>query len=106
MKQLLLLAMMMCALVTVSAQTRKISGHVLDDKTGNPFAGVSITQSGTTNGTTTDRNGNFNLQIPSTGKVILNITYSGYASQDVTINKQTTITVRMTEDVKQLSDVV
>jgi TonB-linked SusC/RagA family outer membrane protein len=107
MKQLLLLAMMMCALVTtVSAQTRKISGQVLDDKTGNPFAGVSVTQSGTTNGTTTDRNGNFNLQIPSTGKVILNITYSGYASQDVTINKQTTITVRMTEDVKQLSDVV
>ena len=99
--------MMMCALIaTVSAQTRKISGQVLDDKTGNPFAGVSVTQSGTTNGTTTDENGKFSLQIPTTGKIVSNISFSGYVNQSVTINKQANIIVKMSEDVKQLSDVV
>jgi len=98
---------MTCALATnVSAQTRKISGQVFDDKTGNPFPGVSVMQSGTTNGTITGENGKFSLEIPATEKVILNISYSGYASQALTINRQTSITVRMTEKVSQLSDVV
>src|SRR6185437_11282758 len=107
MKRLLFLTIMTCALATnVSAQTRKISGQVFDDKTGNPFPGVSVMQSGTTNGTITGENGKFSLEIPATEKVILNISYSGYASQALTINRQTSITVRMTEKVSQLSDVV
>ncbi|KAA9041210.1 TonB-dependent receptor [Ginsengibacter hankyongi] len=107
MKKFLLLSMLMCAVFsTVSAQTRKITGQVLDDKTGNPFSGVSIVENGTNNGTTTDQNGRFSLNIPAQGKVVLNVTHTGYVDQTITVNKQTTLTITLAEEVKQLSDVV
>ena len=69
MKKFLLLSMLLCMVVaTAFAQTRKISGRVTDDKSGNPIMGASIMESGTSHGTTTNQDGKFTLTIPQ-GKV-------------------------------------
>lgn len=105
-KDLILLMLAWFAATSICAQTRKISGQVLDDKSGNPFSGVSITESGTNRGTITDHDGKFSLDIPTQGKVTLEVTYTGYTSQKIVVNRQNTIVIRLTEETKQLSDVV
>ena len=107
MKKNSLLLLLMCLISTaLFSQTRTISGRVLDDKTSNPLPGVSIVENGTTNGTTTGQDGRFTLDLRTSGKAILDITNTGYNEQNITIDKETNITVRLSASSKQLSDVV
>ncbi|NNK27609.1 MAG: TonB-dependent receptor, partial [Flavobacteriaceae bacterium] len=67
--------------VTVVAQGT-VSGVILDSEINTPLPGASIIEKGTTNGTTSDFNGNFRLNTQnSTGE--LEITYVGYATQTI-----------------------
>lgn len=65
------------ASVAIAQQTIAVSGKVSDSKDGSPLIGVSVTVKGTTNGTSTDGNGNFTLRAPQ-GSTLL-FTYVGYA---------------------------
>ncbi|MFD2872481.1 SusC/RagA family TonB-linked outer membrane protein [Mucilaginibacter ximonensis] len=76
---------------------------IVRDATGQPLIGVSVMIKGTTNGTTTNVNGQFSLQA-NIGDV-LSFTYLGYISKDVTVSAPS-ITVVLDEDSKQLSEVV
>lgn len=60
-----IVSLFVCALACVSiyAQTQKVSGTVLDAKTGETLIGVSVLESGTTNGVVTDLDGNFTLNV-------------------------------------------
>src|SRR5688572_24729167 len=62
------------------AQTRTVTGRVLDNQ-GNPIPFATITEAGTTRGTSADANGNFTLTISEGGR--LNISSAGYTSQTV-----------------------
>ncbi|MDP4284877.1 MAG: TonB-dependent receptor [Bacteroidota bacterium] len=107
MKKFLMLSVLLWFFIsTVSAQTRKISGQVLDDKTGSPLTDVSVMESGTSHGTLTDQNGRFNLDVPTKGRVKLDISHTGYTDQQVDLGNQTSITVKLVQEVNQLSDVV
>ena len=66
--------------LSVMAQTR-VSGVVLDE-TGEPAIGASVIVEGTTTGTATDLDGNFELTLPA-GKKSLVISYMGYKTQTV-----------------------
>src|SRR3546814_21077775 len=57
------------------SQPRKVSGTI-SDEFGEPMIGVSITESGTTNGYVTDVNGNFELEVAA--DAVLAISYTGY----------------------------
>ena len=96
---LLMLAMVFFAL-DVSAQTT-INGHVKDD-TGEGIIGASVMVKGTTNGTVTDFDGNFQLKC-ETGATLV-ITYIGFVPQEVKAKNNLDITLR--EDVAQLNEVV
>jgi len=87
------------------AQTRKISGTVQGDN-GAVIAGASITVKGTTKGTTTNNDGKFSIDVPSSGKAILVINSIGFGSQEVAISNQTDLSIKLTSDSKQLEDVV
>jgi TonB-linked SusC/RagA family outer membrane protein len=107
MKKFFMLLMLMCFIAaSVFAQTRKISGQVLDDKTNNALIGASIMENGTDHGTLTDGNGRFSLDIPVRSKVTLTVSHAGYVEQQINIGKQNSLLVRLVEEVNQLSDVV
>lgn len=86
-----------------SDQNVKVKGNV-KDVNGEPLIGVSILVRGTANGTVTDINGNFSLQVPKGS--VLEISYVGYVTQTVTITGTTPVNILMKEDSEQLDEVV
>ena len=63
--------------------TIQVKGQVLDN-TGVPVIGANVVVKGTTNGTITDLDGNFTLEVPQ--GAVLSITYVGFTEQTVTVN--------------------
>ncbi len=63
-------------------QTKTVTGQVVDE-TGEPVIGASVVVEGTTNGTITDFDGRFALQVPSGKKVV--ISFVGYVPQTIVI---------------------
>ena len=84
-------------------QKRVITGNVVDSK-NQPLPGVNILVEGTTNGTQTDFDGNFQIQI-SEGAVLL-FSYLGMLSQSVTVGDKSEINITMKEDAASLDEVV
>lgn len=86
------------------AQDRKtITGKIVDTN-GEPIIGANIVEKGTTNGTITDINGNFTLEVPE--KSILLVSYIGYAPREVTVGNQLNINIKLNEDTEVLDEVV
>ena len=81
----------------------KVSGTITD-KSGEPIIGANVVIKGTTNGTITDIDGNYALDVPVSA--ILQISYIGYLTQDVPVNGKQQINVRLVEDTQQLDEVV
>ena len=80
-----------------------VSG-VVTDEFGQPLPGSTVQVKGTTNGTTSDFDGNFVINAEATDVLI--ISYLGYSTQEVEVNGRATINVELKEDATQLDDVV
>jgi len=89
-------------LLSVSAQ-QQVSGSVTDAE-GVPLAGANIVEKGTTNGTQTDFDGNFSIEV--TEEAVLAVSYIGFATKEVPVNGQTNISVSLEEDAAGLEEVV
>ncbi|KMM33962.1 TonB-dependent receptor [Parabacteroides goldsteinii] len=87
---------------TVSS-TKKISG-VVKDETGEPVIGANVVVKGTTNGTVTDMNGRYSLEVPEGG--VLQISYIGYNTQEVKVGSGDVVNVSLREDSEALDEVV
>ena len=89
--------------LAVTQQTAKIKGTILDAKNGEPIIGANVLVKGTTNGTITDFDGNYELEAP-VGST-LTVSFIGYKTIEVkaTAEKQT---IRLTEDTETLDEVV
>lgn len=90
--------------IKVSAQGNAVTGRVSDEK-GELLIGVSIQEKGTSNGTITDANGQYNLKL-MTKNPILTVSYVGFKSQELKVGKQKVIDVVLAEDVSALDEVV
>lgn len=82
---------------------RKITGKVTD-KTGEPIIGANVVVKGTSNGTISDVDGNYVLEVPDAASI--QISYIGYLSQDISIGNQKQINIRLIEDTQNLEEVV
>jgi len=89
---------------TSMAQVKTITGKVTSSEDGGPLPGASIKVKGTTQGTSTDSNGSFTLQVPQSNAVLI-INLLGYATQEVSVGSKTTINVSLASDSKQLEEV-
>ena len=89
---------------TVAADQQAVSGTVKDD-TGSGIPGVSILEKGTTNGTVTDVNGNFTLNVQGANPVLV-FSYIGMVSQEVAVSGQSKINVTMKADYIGIEEVV
>lgn len=83
-----------------------ITGTVLDGDSGSPLPGASVVVAGTTNGTATDFDGNFTLDVPQSSGV-LKVTYIGYVGQDVSFTSAGNVgEITLNPDTQQLEGVV
>ena len=89
--------------IDISQQDTKVTG-VVEDEFG-PVAGASVVIKGTTNGTMTDMDGHFTLEGVKKGDII-QISFIGFATQDIPYTGQTTLNVKMQEDTQKLDEVV
>src|SRR5690606_4680648 len=69
-----------------------------------PLAGATVLEKGTSNGTTTDFDGNFTITTES--DAVLEISYLGYKTQEVAVDGRSEINVQLSPDATLLEDVV
>ncbi len=105
MKKLLLVAVAALFSVVLYAQNIKVKGKVTDES-GNPLQGASITEKSSGRGTESDKNGNFEINVPGKGKVSITISYVGYASQTASTDGVKPLNVQLAKDSDKLDDVV
>ncbi|WP_293299371.1 SusC/RagA family TonB-linked outer membrane protein [Pedobacter sp. UBA4863] len=86
-------------------QTRAISGKVIDVGDAGILVGVSVKVKGTTNGTITNQDGLFQLNVKSTDKTLV-FSLMGYITQEVPITALIKYDVSLAQDTKQLETVV
>ena len=82
-----------------------LKGVVLDGANNQPLPGVNVLVTGTTNGTTTDFDGNFTLTNIKKGEKI-SFSYIGFTDETLIYENQKTITITLKEDQRELKDVV
>jgi TonB-linked SusC/RagA family outer membrane protein len=82
-----------------------VTGKVTAQDDGSSLPGTNILIKGTTIGTVTDADGNYNIVVPS-GDAILVFSSIGYATQEIPVNGKSVINVALEVDVKTLSEVV
>ena len=103
-KLMLLLACLFVGIGLVTAQTQKVTGVVISEEDGQPVVGASVLVKGTTLGTITDVDGNFNLSnVPSSAKT-LQISYIGMQTQEVVIKPSLKVVLKA--DAQKLDEVV
>lgn len=82
----------------------QVSGTVTGEG-GMPLAGVNVIQKGTSNGTTTNFDGNFSLNLAPGNQTIV-FSYLGYLTKEVVVDSQTQISVTLEEDSEALDEVL
>ena len=87
----------------VVQQKQKVSGRVVD-ASGEPIIGATIKEKGTSNGTISDFDGNFVLEVSPSS--VLEISYIGYQSQSVTSDGSQPLSITLKEDTQTLEEVV
>lgn len=87
---------------TLAFAQNRVTGTV-KDKTGMPLPGVNVLEKGTTNGSITDVDGKYIINVEK-GKTLL-FSYIGFTTQEVTVNKSQ-IDVTLQEDLQALDEVV
>ena len=88
---------------TTSQAPRKITG-IITDENGEPIIGANIVEKGTTNGTITDIDGRFSLDVAD--KSVLIVSYIGYDTQTISVTSKSSYNIKLAEDTKALEEVV
>ena len=88
---------------TIALQDIKVTGKITGDN-GEPLSGVSVSIKGTSLGTTSDNYGNFTLTAPEKSKLV--VSYIGYQGQEISVNSQSVINIKLVASNKTMDEVV
>jgi TonB-linked SusC/RagA family outer membrane protein len=88
---------------SLAFQDIKITGKITGPQ-GEALPGVSVSLKGSAIGTTTDNNGNFTLTVPEKGTLL--ISYIGYQDQEISVNSQSVINIKLATSSKSMDEVV
>ncbi len=99
---LLIAAMMICTTVLALAQEMKVHGTVIDKGFDEPVMGATVLEVGTTNGTTTDLDGNFELTVKQGATI--QVSYIGYTT--VRMEAKPEMNIEISEDAEMMEEVV
>lgn len=85
-------------------QKKNLVQGVVTDENGEPIIGANVVEKGTTNGTVTDLDGKFTIEVSENG--VLQISYIGYAMTELRPSKEANLNVKLREDALQMDEVV
>ncbi|HEX8039562.1 MAG TPA: TonB-dependent receptor [Chryseosolibacter sp.] len=101
---ILVIALLMLASLPSYGQAFQVSGTVNDDA-GQPLPGVSILEKGTANGTTTDSEGKYSINVAGQNSVLV-VSFIGFQTQEINVGSRSSINLSLAPDVKALDEVV
>ncbi len=102
---LMSLVLMFTFLTGALAQNRTVSGRITDRSTNSGLPGVTVLLKGTTNGVSSNADGGFSLSVPATGGTLV-FSSVGMVTQERVLGTESTFTVALETDSKQLTEVV
>ncbi len=88
----------------VVQQSGKVVTGTIVDPSGMPVIGANVMVKGTTNGTITDMDGKFSLEVEE--GATLQISYIGYANQEIKVGNQKILSIALKEDAEALDELV
>ncbi|MGC6422627.1 MAG: TonB-dependent receptor, partial [Flavobacteriaceae bacterium] len=89
---------------TLNQQGFAVSGTITDEN-GQPLPGANVLEKGTTNGTITDFEGLYSITVTDENTSLI-ISYIGYTQQEIAVNGQSKVNIRLSPDSQQLDEVV
>lgn len=101
---LMLLSFVAFFFAAANAQTL-VKGSVVSGNNSEPMIGVAILEDGTSNGCTTDLDGNYSIQVQNNDATLV-VSFIGYKTQRIKVNGREVINIRMEEDTEVLEEVV
>jgi iron complex outermembrane receptor protein len=87
------------------AQQKTITGKIVDQESGQPLAGVTVSVKGTKTAVVTNNDGTFTIAVPS-DQSVLDVSYVGYTPQQITVGGQSSLNLSMIAADKRLGEVV
>lgn len=94
----------MNAVAAQTAKTLTVKGRITEAVNSAPLVGVSVVEKGTTNGTATDVNGQFNLTVASNATLV--VSYIGFTTIEVPVGNKAEVDIALQSDQKLLNEVV
>jgi TonB-dependent starch-binding outer membrane protein SusC len=104
-RSLTLMGFLMLYVIAFAQESRTVKGKVADEK-GESLPGVNVLIQGTTNGTITDVNGNYVLEVVNPQTAVVQFTFIGYQSVSISLGAQSTVNATLKEDAVGLDEVV
>ncbi|GHN01996.1 SusC/RagA family TonB-linked outer membrane protein [Cytophagales bacterium WSM2-2] len=94
------------AQVSVTGVTSKVtSGRIISSEDNGPMPGVNVLVKGSTNGTVTDANGNFQITGAGPNDIIV-VSFVGFLTQEIQVGDRSSLDLILAPDAKQLQEVV
>ncbi len=87
------------------AQQRSVSGRVTSSEDGSALPGVNVLIKGTKQGVSTDGDGRFSINVPSTNTTLV-FSFIGFDAKEVAVGNQTSINPTLTPNASELNEVV
>lgn len=84
---------------------RTVSGKIIDTSNGEPVPGASVLIKGTTTGTASDADGNYQIDVGDDNSTLI-FSSIGYTSQEIIVGNKSVIDISMQVDVQALEEVV
>ncbi|MBL0745513.1 SusC/RagA family TonB-linked outer membrane protein [Chryseolinea lacunae] len=100
-----LLTVVLCILMAAPAFAQTVLSGKVTTTQGDPLPGVNVIVKGTAQGTSTDSQGKFQIEVPQRDAV-LTFSFIGFKNQEVTVGNRSTIDVTLEEDIQSLEEVV
>ena len=85
------------------AQSKTVKG-IVKDKQGSPLPGVTVVEKGTTNGTITDFDGNYSIEVPTSATLVFS--FVGMQVKEIAVAGQSSINVVLEEETLGIDEVV
>lgn len=105
-KLLIFLTIVLCLSSSVTlAQNKKTVSGIVTGEDGIPLVGVNVIEKGTSNGTSTDFDGNYTVVVSDSSGILI-FSSLGFEEKEISINGQSEINVSLIEDTEQLGEVV
>jgi TonB-linked SusC/RagA family outer membrane protein len=90
---------------SIVAQKKLLVSGLVTDSNGNPLPGTTILEKGTSNGVTSDFDGLFSINV-SSEKAILEASYIGFITQNIAVNGQSKLSIKLKENLAELDEVI